>query len=81
MEPVVFLVGFATIDPPVAALYQTIVAPAGAVAVAVRVWMGEVSQTTWLPPEVGAAGAGLMVSVTAVRFKLSQLVVVFFEAA
>jgi hypothetical protein len=43
--------------------------------------MGDISQTTWLPPEVGGAGAGLIVRVTAVLEVLSQFVVVFFEAA
>jgi hypothetical protein len=37
MDPVVFLIGFATTDPPVAALYQTMDDPAGGVAVAVSV--------------------------------------------
>src|SRR5512133_2057134 len=62
-------VRLATTVLPVAASYQTTVDPAGAVAVAVRVCIGDSSQANTLLA-VGAAGAGLMVRVTAVRVRL-----------
>ena len=62
-----FKIGLVITLPPVAASYQTTVDPAGAVAVAVKVWIGEASQTVWLGADtVGATGAALMVKVTAV---------------
>ncbi|MFV0566042.1 MAG: hypothetical protein ACK5NB_09445 [Flavobacteriaceae bacterium] len=64
-----------------AAVYQTTVAPDGAVAVAVRVWIGLDSHSVLFPPLVGAVGAAFIVKVTAVRLVLSQPVVLFFEAA
>ena len=59
--------------PPLAASYQTTVAPAGAVAVAVSVWIGDCSHSVILDADtVGATGAALMVSVTAVLLKEVQ---------
>ena len=58
--PVALSVGLATSLPPVAASYQTTVEPLGAVAVAVSVWMGDVSHSVWSPPETGAAGNSLI---------------------
>ena len=53
--------------PPVAASYQTTLAPAGAAAVAVRVWIGDCAHSVMFEADtVGAAGAGLIVKVTAV---------------
>ena len=81
MVPTVFSVGLATMLPPVAASYHTTLDPAGAVAVAVSVWIGLAWHTVWLPPEVGAAGAGLIVRVIAVRVRLTQVVVLFTDCA
>ena len=65
--PTLFSIGLAITLPPVAASYQTTVAPAGAVAVAVRVWIGDCSHSVMFEADtVGAAGAGLIVRVTAV---------------
>jgi len=66
--------------PPVAAVNHTTVDPAGADAVAVSVWIGLCSQAVWLLP-VGAAGAALIVSVTAVLVRLAQVVVLFTDCA
>ena len=55
-----------------AAVYQVTVDPAGAVAVAVMVCTGDCSHWVMSPPLVGAAGAGLIVRVTAVRDVLVQ---------
>ena len=59
-----------------AASYQTTVAPAGAVAVAVSVWIGDCSHSVTLDADTaGAAGAGLIVSVTAVLLSEEHAVV------
>ena len=78
--PTVFSVGLATTVPPVAAVNHTTLDPDGAVAVAVSVWIGLASHTVWLLP-VGAAGAALIVSVTAVRLRLGHVVVLFTDCA
>ena len=65
-----FRIGLVTMFPPLAASYQTTVAPAGAVAVAVSVWIGDCSHSVMLEADTaGAAGVGLMVNVTAVLLK------------
>lgn len=66
------------IDPPVAAEYQSIVAPAGAVAEIVAV----PEPQTFAPiGTVGAAGVVLIVAVTAVLTADKQPVVVFLTCA
>ena len=79
--PTALSVGLATTVPPVAALYHTTLDPDGAVAVAVSVWIGLASHTVWLPPEVGAAGAALIVSVTGVLVRLAHVVVLLTDCA
>ena len=71
LVPTPTCVGLVTMFPPVAASYQVIIPP---VAVAVNVCVDEPSvQTVWLPPLIGATGAGLMVKVTAVLVRLEQI--------
>ena len=71
--PTVFNVGLATTVPPVAAVYQTTVDPAGAVAVAVKVWIGDASHSVILVAvATGATGAGVIVNVTAVLVNEEQ---------
>ena len=67
--------------PPVAASYQTTVCPAAAVAVAVNVWIGEASHSVLFPPDTGADGAALMVSVTADRVNEEQVPAVALACA
>ena len=67
--PVAFNVGLATTLPAVAVSYQVMVCPTGTVDVAVKVWIGEVSHAVISPPDIGAAGAGLIVKMTAVLVK------------
>ena len=67
--------------PPIAASYHTTLLPAGAVAVAVSVWIGLAWHTVWLPPLTGADGAALMVSVIGVRVRLGQFVVLLTDCA
>ena len=73
MVPGVFSVGEATKVPAAMASYQIIVSPGIAVAVAVRVCIGDNSHCVTSPPETGAVGAGLIVSVTAVLVKEGQI--------
>ena len=68
-----FKVGEATIFPDVAASYQVMVSPGFTVAVAVKVCNGAVSHWVILPPDIGAAGAALMVRVTTVLVKDGQV--------
>ena len=63
----------ATTVPPVAAVYQTTVDPAGAVASAVKVWIGDCSHSVMFDAKtVGAVGASLIVNVTAVLVNEEQ---------
>ena len=68
MVPVVFNVGFETAFPPEAASNQATVCPeVGVIAsLASSVCIGEISHSVILPVEIGAAGAGFIVNVTAV---------------
>ena len=66
MVPVVLSVGLVTVFPAVAASYQVMFCPAGTVAAAVSVCIGLASHWVMFPDEMGAKGAALMVSVTAV---------------
>ena len=68
-----FRIGLVTTFPPLAASYQTTVAPAGAVAVAVSVWIGDCSHSVMLEAATtGASGAALIVNVTAVLVSEAQ---------
>ena len=68
MVPIVFKVGVKPPVPPEAALNQEIVCNGfGVIAVlASRVCIGEASHCVIFPVEIGAVGAGFIVSVTAV---------------
>ena len=68
MVPMAFKVGLATIFPSVGASYQVYVIPViGGMAVfALIVCNGETSHCVIFPVDIGAAGAGRIVSVTAV---------------
>ena len=79
--PTVFSVGLATTVPPVGAVNHTTLDPDGAVAVAVSVWIGLAWHCVWLPPLIGADGAALIVSVTAVLVRLAHVVVLFTDCA
>ena len=75
MVPAVFKTGLLTVLPPVAAVYQTKVWPAGTVAVAVSVGMLAGGQTVcdWLPPLTGAATAVLPTVTASVAGAVWQL--------
>ena len=72
MVPKEFNIGFVTIFPPVGASYQTTVSPTWVAALAVKVWMGEVAHSVWLPSLTGAPSFGLIVKVIEVRAVLVQ---------
>ena len=77
-----FNVGLATTVPPIAAVYQTIVEPAGAVAAAVNVWIGDCSHSvTFGALATGATGASVIVNVTAVLVNEVQVEVPLFASA
>ena len=73
MFPTVFKVGVGTTLPPEAKVYQVIPVVEAKASLAFKVWIGLSSHSVIFPKLVGAAGAAVIVKVTAVLVKLEQV--------